>query len=86
MNDTIEIRNFCPSCAPEIAECAPRVRTPRAGLSPEILAIVDARGYMSSHDPCAAHFAEDMKRIAAEPRECSVCRGTHGREIVHASE
>ncbi len=68
-SDTVEIRNFCPSCPPEIAECTPRTTTPRAGLSPEMLAIVAARGFMSSHDSCAAHFQEAMRAIREERGE-----------------
>jgi len=66
MSDTIEIRNYCPACPPEIAECTPRTRTPKAGLSPEMVALAEKRGYMSSHDSCAAHFQEELKAIKAE--------------------
>lgn len=68
-DETVEIRNFCPSCPPGIRECTLRTRTPKKGLSPEMLKLVEERGYMASHDSCSAHFHEELNAIKEENRE-----------------
>lgn len=64
--ETIEIRTFCSSCPPAIAECEPRKTIPVASISPELLKLARERGYMRSHGDCAFHFGQLMKAATDE--------------------